>query len=170
MIRPLHPKRGHGWSTFRQMGWHRHTSGLFAMSTLDKAAAPDDTGDVIPQWHVSVSRRWDQRSNLVITSEHSRDHRPTNAEVVATALAFGMDQWEEDNHQPGMARHLWLPVDPARRVDCECKVDELTMVEPDGYTWTTPRGSDIDPSICRGCEFQRMLGLSCSIHTPAVTP
>lgn len=25
------------------------------------------------------------------------------------------------NHEPGNAKHFWCPVDPSRRVDCECK-------------------------------------------------
>jgi hypothetical protein len=58
------------------------------------------------------------------------------------------------------ARHFWLPCDPAHRVDCQCKTDEKNIVEPDGYTWTTP----VDDSQCRGCEFQGMTGKICPIH------
>lgn len=70
---------------------------------------------------------------------------------------------EVDNHHPGVAVHLWLPVDPAHRVTCECKDDEQTITEPDGYTWTTPVGGP-----CRGCELQQLLGHPCTVHAQAV--
>ncbi|MDQ3276599.1 MAG: hypothetical protein M3Q39_16610 [Actinomycetota bacterium] len=52
-----------------------------------------------------------------------------------------------------------LPVDPDRRVDCECKLDEQTIVEADGYQWTTPADGP-----CRGCEFELTIGKPCTIH------
>lgn len=77
------------------------------------------------QWHVS----------LVVA--HAR-RRPTNAELRLVRLAFGMVDAEEDNHEPGRARHLWLIVDPTRRRACEYKVDEVTTVERDGHAWQAP--------------------------------
>jgi hypothetical protein len=53
-----------------------------------------------------------------------------------------MRRAEEDNHQDGRARMLFLVVDPARRVDCECKATERVVVREDGYRYTVP----VEPS------------------------
>lgn len=122
-----------------------HSRGVTVISTLDMAKAPDGSGDVIPQWHISVTRR---------------GRRPRADDVTRALLAFGMTGAEEDNHHPGQARNWFLPVDPSRRVDCECKETEVVVVEDDGYTWTT------DPSDCRGCEHERMFGTPpCRFHS-----
>lgn len=52
----------------------------------------------------------------------------------------------------------------SERVECECKADERTVVEPDGYRWTTPH----DEKACRGCELERMMGAPCTIHRGGV--
>lgn len=85
--------------------------------------------------------------------------RPTRAEVRRALTAFDFLRTEEDNHHPGIARHFWRPVDPAARVACQCKDDEITVREPDGYRWTTPRDG-----ACRGCEMQALLGHPCPLH------
>lgn len=72
---------------------------------------------------------------------------------------FGMSDAEEDNHHPGVARHFFMPVDPAHRVDCECKSDETIIVEADGYTWSNSKDGP-----CRGCELERLSGMKCPIH------
>ena len=78
--------------------------------------------------------------------------------------AFRLEGTEEDNPHPGVARHFWLPVDPTRRVECQCKTDETIVQEPDAYTWTNPVEGP-----CRGCELASMLeslGITkpCPIH------
>lgn len=116
------------------------------ISALELAKYPDGPG-VGPQWHISISQAWTPEGN-------------GRARVVSGVLrSFGMSRAEEDNHHPGQARHFWLPVDPAHRVDCECKETEVTIVEPDGYRWTNPTDAP-----CRGCEFEELLGAPCSIH------
>lgn len=97
-------------------------------------------------WHVSVS--------------HER-RRPNDRELRRVRWAFGMREAEEDNHHPGRARHLMMPVNPAFRVDCECSEEESVIVEPDGYTWTNP----ID-GPCRGCEFEQLTNgrKRCPLH------
>jgi hypothetical protein len=121
------------------------------ITALEDAEYPDGDGHG-PQWHVSISRR---------------GQRPSADDVTRALRAFGLVGAEEDNHHPGNARHFWLPVDPAHRVDCECKATEVTVVEPDGYTWTNPH----DAAECRGCEFQRGSGKPCPIHSASrVTP
>lgn len=129
-------------------GW---TDGaILVISAIADMTAPDASGDVIPQWHVSIT---------------DRGARPGAAAVHRALAAFDMLGAEEDNHHPGQARNFFLPVDPARRVDCECKATEQTIRERDGYTWTNP----ID-GPCRGCELERVLGRPCPIHRCAMAP
>ncbi len=131
--------------------WRRRS--ISVISSLEIADYPRGGGSG-PQWHVSVCGV----DNLAQGRPSTR--RPTEQEVRVARYAFGMATAEEDNHHPGKARHFWLPVDPARRVTCECKDDEVTVVEPDGYTWTNPH----DPAECRGCELAAELGTPCPIH------
>lgn len=122
---------------------------LVVGSALVDAELPGGDGAVGPQWQVSVS--CDRR-------------RPGRTELRRTLKAFGMAHAEEDNHHPGIARHYWLPVDPARRGLCECKVTETTIVEPDGYRWTNPTDG-----ACRGCELTALTGKPCTLHRAALT-
>ena len=119
---------------------------VVVISALERAEAPDGRGDVIPQWHVSVS---------------SRGRRIDNRALHAVLRDFRMVGAEEDNHHPGIARNLWLTVNPTRRVDCECKTSEAVVQEPDGYRWSNPKPGDGE---CRGCQLTRMNGTPCSIH------
>lgn len=116
---------------------------LRVISTLTMAKLPrrEDGG---LQWHVSASRA---------------GRRPSDRDMELVRAAFGLRDAEEDNHHPGIARHLWLPVDPAHRVGCECAEDERVVVEPDGYTWTTPHDGP-----CRGCELRVLTGKACPLH------
>lgn len=116
---------------------------VVVISTLDMAQLPDGAG-VGPQWHISVSR--------------GRLGRAKPEEVAKARRAFGMLDAEEDNHHPGVARHFWLPVDPAHRVACECKADETQVREADGYTWSQAADH------CRGCELAARTGRPCSLH------
>ncbi len=69
---------------------------------------------------------------------------------------------EEDNHEPGNARHFFVPVDKAKRGICECKTTEEVHVEPNGHTWTNPRPETGE--ACRGCETAHITGNACPIH------
>ena len=116
---------------------------VYVLSELVEADLPDGSG-VGPQWLVSISR-------------HGK--RPKAHDVRKALRAFGMVGAEEDNHHPGVARHYWRPVDPDKRLDCECKTDERIVTDEDGYQWTTP----VD-GPCRGCEFQELSGTPCPLH------
>lgn len=117
-----------------------------------------------PQWMVSVVNRSAQVPS-----------RPTAAQVRLMQCAFDMFAAEEDNHHPGSARQFWLPVDPAERVDCECKSTEVVHREADGYAWTNPSADSGE--ACRGCEqeatfralahqgFEGAAQRPCPIHT-----
>jgi len=121
----------------------RLARGTTVISSLLNAELPDGSGIGL-QWHISIS---------------NRGERP---KTVGTVLrAFGMSDAEEDNHHPGAARHFFLPLDPAHRVDCECKETEDTIVEPDGYRWTNPKPGT---GPCRGCELEAAIGKPCPIH------
>lgn len=97
---------------------------LMVISALDEMTVADHPSGVGLTWHVSVS-------NI--------DGAPvTDSELATVRRAFGMSDAEEDNHEPGRARHLFLIVDEQYRRECECKVDEQTFVEPSGHRWQSP--------------------------------
>jgi hypothetical protein len=100
--------------------------GFRIISGLELAEAPHGKDRSIPQWHMSIARISSARTR-------ARDH-----DVQRFLVAFAMQGAEEDNHEPGLARHFWMPVDPTERVDCECKADEVTTIEPDGHRWQAP--------------------------------
>lgn len=122
---------------------------IVVLSALELAEPPDKQGDPIPQWHISVA---------------DVGKRPGPKHVRRALRAFGLVGAEEDNHHPGTARHFWMPVDPARRVACECKADEDVIVEPDGHRWTNPREGE---GPCRGCSFEKLSGKPCPLHGSA---
>lgn len=69
--------------------------------------------------------------------------RCLNPDVLARVLRdFDMVGAEEDNHQPGIARNFWRLCDaaPDAPSQCECKSDETTIVETDGFTWQRENG------------------------------
>jgi hypothetical protein len=119
------------------------------ISSIDFAKYP--RGEAFgPQWHVSAAIEGGLR-------------RPSAVEMLRVRRAFNMLEAEEDNHEPGNARHLFLVCDPALRVACECKEDEVLVTEPDGHQWS----NDLDERRCRGCEYEENFGKPCSIHHTA---
>lgn len=94
--------------------------GLLVVSTLNNGELP--RGGQGLSWHVSASTVGARRCNDRQLARVRRD--------------FRMEAAEEDNHQPGIARNLFLSVDPAFRVTCECKETEVQILEPDGFRWS----------------------------------
>ncbi len=135
-----------------QLSYSAWTNGrVLVISALELADYPTGVGSG-PQWHLSIS---------------AFGKRAEDKLCQRALKAFGLARAEEDNHEPGNARHFWLPVDPAHRVDCECKADEVPHVEPNGHRWT----NDPDPAQCRGCGLERLIGKPCPIHGGrSVTP
>lgn len=131
---------------------HRH-DGTRVITALETADAPDGTHEPIDQWHVSISRQ---------------ARRPDDEAVERALKAFDMVGAEEDNHHPGIARHFWMPCDPVRRVECECKSTEDVIVERDGYMWTNPKPETGE--TCRGCDLEKEMGSPCPIHKPSFGP
>lgn len=124
-------------------------AGVLVLSDLAVMQLPKSMGKLGPTWHVSISRK---------------GKRPRPTDVRAVRRAFSMREAEEDNHHPGVARHLMMPVDPAFRTTCECKGDEEVVRERDGYTWTNPRPG---AGPCRGCEASGLTGRVCPVHGPS---
>lgn len=121
---------------------------ITVISSLVTAELPKGDGSGL-QWLISIS---------------DRGRRPKPHHVRKALRAFGMaDGSDRDNHHPGNAQHYWMPVDPAERVSCQCKADEVTVREADGYTWTNP--VDADPDVCRGCEIAPLTGRPCPLHS-----
>ena len=58
-------------------------------------------------------------------------------------------------------RTLFIPVDPAKRGICECKLTEVVVTDEDGYAWTNPAEGEGE---CRGCVHGRMTGAPCPFH------
>lgn len=123
-------------------------SGFVVTSQLAEMEAPDGTHDVIETWLVAISRN---------------GRRASDEDVRRALRAFGMEDALEDNHHPGISRAFFLPVDPARRRECECKLGEKLITEADGYQWSN------DTKECRGCEYARLFGTPCPIHQPQRT-
>jgi hypothetical protein len=117
---------------------------LLAFSALETAQLPDGSG-VGLQFHISISA----------------NGKRVDSKTARRALAaFRLQDAEEDNHEPGVAKHFWLPVDPEHRVDCECKATEVQVTEADGHRWS----SDRDPAKCGGCALAAIKGGSCPVH------
>lgn len=68
------------------------------------------------EWVISFSRMGRARLN--------------DAEVKQCLRDFDALEFEEDNHEPGIARKFWLAADPQFRKPCPCK-DETVIVEGD---------------------------------------
>lgn len=107
----------------------RGLSGLQVLSAVD-VAEDTATGLALPQWHLSVVRREPPAFEPGVASDQ-------HMEVVRAA--FGMGGAEEDNHGPGVARHLWLVCGRTRQPDCACKADEERIVEGDRIRYE-PKG------------------------------
>lgn len=82
-------------------------------------------GVVVPHFHISVSVPSEKR-------------RPSDDEMAQVRSDFDMEDAEEDNHSPGVARHLFRPVHlPKGTVGiCDCKENEEIVTESDGYQWS----------------------------------
>lgn len=136
-----------------QSVWRSHDD-LVVVSSLEDAYLPG-SGEpplVGPQWLVSVSRR---------SGGIDARCRVTDDDVARVVEGFEMPAFDEDNHHPGIARHLWCPIEDRYRSACECKISERTIV--DGvYRWTT------EDQECRGCEYEWRFGLPCPLHAREV--
>lgn len=150
------PRKGSHW---RELGYDPRSHAvvyqrgkLRVLSSITIMELPQQPeGTVGPTFHVSVSMA---------------GAPVPDRELMRVRRDFGMLDAEEDNHHPGVARHLMMPKDPRYRVTCECKVDEEVIVTA-GIAWTNPR--DATPENCRGCEAVHIHGRPCPIHNAGGT-
>jgi len=70
----------------------------------------------------------------LVSFSHISRRRLTNEEMKRVIKDWGIEQFEEDNHESGIARKFWLAVDPSYRKPCPCK-DEEQVIEGD-YVWS----------------------------------
>lgn len=108
-------------------GWLNPERGLQVLSAVD-VADDSETGLVLPHWHVSVVRRRPPAWECTTASDE---------EVELVRAAFNIGGAEEDNHGPGVARHLWMVCGRKRQPDCACKQDEDRIVEGDRVRFET---------------------------------
>lgn len=129
MVERKRPARGTDWRPIPTIvtGAEAWKLGRLAViSSVSVMEAPDASKDGVMTWLVSVSRA----DRAMVTDKELRRVRRD----------FDMRRAEEDNHLDGIARDLFLVVDPARRVECECKTDETVIERPDGFKYSVPRG------------------------------
>lgn len=121
------PPSGKGWmlmaAGYRTPGgsvvdvWD-HVSGLRCLSAVDWADQnPPGSGIVAPHYHVSA------------TFQAPFPRSCTDQEMEFVRGTFTLGTAEEDNHGPGIARHLWLLVGRDREPTCPCKADEKRTVD-----------------------------------------
>ena len=86
-----------------------------------------------PQYHISFTRYFVQ--------ELCRPGKEELNFVVGSFLEIGQ-WWEEDNHFPGNARHIWIPILERDQYECECK-NEMVITTTDGYKFSYDGSYDI---------------------------
>lgn len=133
---PAMPDEG-GWAT--SLAQSATASGLVGVPTvvyfrnplrvLSSRMQAEYRGLVCPHNHVSVS------------VDPSLGRRPTDDEMDEVRHDFDMHDAEEDNHQRGQIRNLFLPLHLPRGTVgiCDCKANEEQVVEPDGFVWSKER-------------------------------
>lgn len=123
---------------------------LLALSSYFKSPMPGAPEILGPTWHVSMS-------------QIGTTHTPSNEQMNHLFDTWRITQWEEDNHSPGKARHIFIPVDQNYRGVCECKLTEPQVVSLDGVPWSN---TTLDTGICAGCRIAAMpRGRPCQIHS-----
>lgn len=66
--------------------------------------------------------------------------RCSNKDIAMLIREWEADNFEEDNHEAGIARKFWLAVDQKYRIPCPCK-DEKVITEGD-YTYSITKGTN----------------------------
>lgn len=118
----MNPVRPKGFSWF----FRGFINGAEAYDRLDGVRMLTQVHDVPDkgfEYHVSISK-----SGLRISLQYAKELLSDLDGPVQ------VEQWDEDNHLSGVARHFWAHTDETKRRLCECKADEKPIVEGD-YTW-----------------------------------
>lgn len=132
----------------RDLSAWRSADGINVLSQLVDAVLPGTEAEIGPTWVVSVS-----------VGNPPDLHRPTDEHMQRVVDAFVMPAYDEDNHFPGVTRTLFCPVAEQYRHECECKLTETVVTDPDGYRWTTPTDGP-----CSGCAYEQAFGRPCPLH------
>lgn len=66
--------------------------------------------------------------------------RLTNEQIKFCLKAFDAENFEEDNHESGIARKFWLAIDEKYRKPCPCK-DEMVITEGD-YQYSVKKSTN----------------------------
>jgi hypothetical protein len=75
------------------------------------------------EYHVSISQ-----NGRRVSSQHARQV------LLGLDTTIRVEEWLEDNHQPGIARNFWCHTDPAKRAPCPCEATEKPIAEGD-FVW-----------------------------------
>lgn len=74
----------------------------------------------------------------VVSFSKSSRERLSNVEIAQCLKEFDASDFYEDNHEPGIARKFWLPVEYQYRTACPCK-DETVKAEGEFIYSTTDK-------------------------------
>jgi hypothetical protein len=111
--------------------------------------------EVLPQFTRWQKGSWCALSSVALLhDEHQLPHwewivsfsnmgrgRLSNAEIKQCLQDFGAEDFEEDNHESGIARKFWLAVDPQYRKPCPCKDEEI--ITEGEYQYSVKRGATV---------------------------
>ena len=75
------------------------------------------------EFHISISK-----SGRRVTGQEARQV------LMGLDTNIRVEEWLEDNHQPGIARNFWCHTDPAKRAPCDCEANEEPITDGD-YVW-----------------------------------
>lgn len=137
--------------------WWKSADGLLVTSELAHTELPGSGGKYGPTWVLAVSRREGQGVG--------RGVRATRADLLTMVERFALDGWDEDNHESGITRTVFVPCDEQYRRACECKTNEQRIIEADGYEWSY--AADKPCSMCWLRGMRQLRGLpeaECPFH------
>lgn len=123
-------------------------SGMNGITTMPQRKAPQGEGWEIIEINKNYTA-WQKgyicalSSVISVIDEHQPAHwewlvsfskggksRLSNTELRPALKAFCIENFEEDNHEKGIARKFWLAVEEKYRRPCPCK-DEMVITEGD---------------------------------------
>jgi hypothetical protein len=132
---PARPPSNSGWVhqperhcrlATKHIGAPTHAYQKGFLRVLSSAEMAEYQGITVPHNHVTVS------------VDEVLGRRARDEEMTLVRHDFDMHDAEEDNHQPGRIRNLFLPLHLPRGTTgiCDCKSDETEVVEADGFRWS----------------------------------
>ncbi|WP_339862279.1 hypothetical protein [Paremcibacter congregatus] len=130
---PSRQPNGAGWKFIGLIeagaGW-RHSKGICAISSV--AWVNDDH---------EPERHWEWLISFSVMGRH----RVSNKDLKWILKDWDMENFEEDNHEPGIARKFWLAIEERFRKPCPCK-DEIIKSEGE-YFWSEKVEKNSNPEL-----------------------